>query len=30
MTTKQKIAATKAERPQVREAQVVGVGPHYG
>jgi amidophosphoribosyltransferase len=28
MTTKQKIAATKAERPQVREAQVVGVGPH--
>src|SRR5688572_28611453 len=28
MTTKQKIAATKAERPQVREAHVVGVGPH--
>src|SRR3970040_577028 len=25
MTTKQKIAATKAERPQVREAQVVGM-----
>jgi amidophosphoribosyltransferase len=28
MTTKQKIAATKAERAQVREALVVGVGPH--
>src|SRR5690625_441898 len=28
MTTKQKIAATKAEWPQVREAQVEGVGPH--
>jgi amidophosphoribosyltransferase len=28
MNTKQKIAATKAERSHFREAQVVGVGPH--
>lgn len=28
MTTKQKIAATKSKRPQVREAEVVGMGPH--
>lgn len=28
MTIKQKIAATKAGRPNVREAQVAGAGPH--